>query len=43
VITWELAIDRYKVTEYWLEHLSFISNDKICNSKSRLVNERLFR
>jgi len=38
MITWELAKDKYKITEYFLEILSTI-NPRICNSKDKIVKD----
>ena len=39
MITWELAKDRYKLSEFYLEMLAIRSNTSICDSKNRLVKD----
>jgi hypothetical protein len=37
MISWELAIDRYKVTIFYLEMLAIKTNPKICDAKKMIV------
>ena len=39
MITWELAMDRYKVTRFYLEMLAIMTNPKICDASKCLVKD----
>ena len=39
MISWELAMDKYKLTRYFLEMMAILSNDEICNAKTEMVKD----
>ncbi len=39
MITWELAKDRYKLTEFYLEMLAIMTNPSICDAQNKLVKD----
>lgn len=43
MITWEQAIDKYKVTKLWLLILAFRTNKNICDADNYTVSERFFK
>ena len=39
MITWELAIDRYKLSKFYLERLAITTNKNLCDADKRLVKD----